>query len=172
MIGLYKFKKLKHYSNLRFHLVQLLGKISKLHLNCDRLFLDLKIESSLMDIQGLGSLIDKIAKDKGLSSDILIDELADILLLKYDVTLMDKERKIVEEVRNKLLTRLYNTDGHTVVKSRADEKRYYRLDELEVRYLSNALEELSREGLIEDDTKQTVLTDAGILKYKSFYGEI
>lgn len=125
-----------------------------------------------MDIQGLEGLIDKISRDSSLSKDALIDEMADILMLKYDLTLMAKERKIIEEVRNKLLTRLYNTDGHTLAKGRTDEKSYYRLDELEFRYLNNALEELSREGLIEDDSKRTVLTDSGILKYKEFYGEI
>ena len=125
-----------------------------------------------MDIQALDKLIDKIAKDKSISREALIDELGDILKLKYDITLMNKERNIVDEVRNKLLTRLYNTDGHVITKSTANEKSYYRLDELEYQYLSNALEELTREGLVEDDPKQTLLTDAGILKYKQFYGEI
>jgi hypothetical protein len=38
--------------------------------------------------------------------------------------------------------------------------------------LDIGVEELAREGLIGNDPKQIVLTDAGILKYKEFYGEI
>jgi hypothetical protein len=125
-----------------------------------------------MDIQELDRLIDKIAVDRDLSKESLIDELSEILELKYNITLMAKERAIIDEVRNKILTRLYNTDGHTINRASADEKSYFRLDELEYRYLDLGLEELGREGLIGNDPKQIVLTDSGILKYKEFYGEI
>jgi hypothetical protein len=125
-----------------------------------------------MDIQELDQLIEKIASEKDLSRESLITELSEIIKLKYDITLMAKERLIIDEVRNKLLTRLYNTDAHTIDRRSADEKGYFRLDELEYRYLNTALEELSREGLIVNDPKKTSLTDAGILKYKEFYGEI
>jgi len=125
-----------------------------------------------MDIQSLEALIDKIADKRNVQKTELINELADILKLKYDITLMDKERAIVDEVKNKIVTRLYNTEHHSINRSDHDEVKHYKLDALETRFLDTALEEMLLEGLITHEKNTTALTDAGILKYKEFYGEV
>jgi hypothetical protein len=125
-----------------------------------------------MDIQALKDLISEISEKKNIDGDTLVEDLVDILKLKYGIALMEKERLLIDEVRNKVLTRLYNTDGHVITKGVTNQEKYYKLDTLEGQYLSNALTELAREGLVQDDKKQTVLTEAGILKYREFYGEI
>jgi hypothetical protein len=125
-----------------------------------------------MDIDELKQIIEKIAADKRLDPEELMDELAEIAKLKYGATLVEKERMIIDEVKNKILTRLYNTHEHRIDKLESDEIKHYRLDGLEAKYLDSALEELVGEGLARSDRGETSLTDAGILKYKQFYGEI
>ncbi len=125
-----------------------------------------------MNINELDQIIEKIAVEHKLDKEELTRELAEILKLKYGMTLMEKERLIIDEVKNKILTRLYNTYENRIDKQESDEIRHYRLDNLEAKYLDTALDELVSEGLVESNSKETVLTDAGILKYKQFYGEI
>lgn len=125
-----------------------------------------------MNIDELKQIIEKIATDKKLDPEELIAELAEIAKLKYGATLVEKERMIIDEVKNKILTRLYNTDEHKIDKHESDEIKHYRLDGLEAKYLNSALEELVGEGLAQSENRETSLTEAGILKYKQFYGEI
>ena len=125
-----------------------------------------------MDINELDKIIEKVAVENKLDKEELIHELAEILKLKYGLIRMEKERQIIDEVRNKILTRLYNTYENRIDKRESDEIRHYRLDSLEAKYLDMALEELVSEGLVHSDSKETVLTEAGILKYKQFYGEL
>ncbi len=125
-----------------------------------------------MNIKELEQTIEKIAVEKRMNIEDLMDEMAEIIKLKYGVTRVEKERSIIDEVKNKILTRLYNTYEHTINKLESDEIRHYRLDGLEARYLDMALEELVSEGLAQSDKRETKLLDAGVLKYKQFYGEI
>ncbi len=125
-----------------------------------------------MNIKELEQTIEKIAAEKKMNIEDLIDEMAESIKLKHGVTRVEKERAIIDEVKNKILTRLYNTYEHTINKLESDEIRHYRLDGLEARYLDMALEELVSEGLAQSDKKETKLLDAGVLKYKQFYGEI
>jgi hypothetical protein len=125
-----------------------------------------------MQLEALDALIEKVSNKRNIEKEELIDELADILKLKYDISLMDKERAIIDEVRNKIITRLYNTEDHRIDRSKSDEVRHYKLDALESRFLNTAVDELVHEGILEDDKKSSKLTDAGIMKYKEFYGEI
>ncbi len=125
-----------------------------------------------MDVNELDKIIEKVAIENNLDKEELTNELAEILKLKYGLTLMEKERLIIDEVKNKILTRLYNTYENRINKQESDEIKHYRLDSVEAKYLDSALAELVSEGLVQSSKLETVLTDAGIIKYKQFYGEI
>lgn len=128
--------------------------------------------SSDTHLEVLAEQIARISADTGIPAGSLIAELSDILQLKYGRVLLDKERELKNDVRIKILTRLYNTDGHTINLGTADASRHFRLDELENRYLDVAEGELLAEGLLQRDGRRIRLTDAGILKYKEIYGEL
>ena len=125
-----------------------------------------------MQFEVLMEQIARISVDTGIPPGSLVAELSDILKLKYGGLLLEKERELVIEVRSKILTRLYNTDGHTIDLGKADANRHFRLDELENRYLDNAVGELLAEGLLAQEGRRVRLTDAGVLKYKEIYGEL
>ncbi len=124
-----------------------------------------------MDFKAFEQLIKDTASQKNLDEETLIDDLADILRLKYGISIMEKERELIDEVKNKIITRLYNTEEHTL-KSREDLPRLFKLDALEKDYLTEAVDELQREGLVETDSSGISLTKEGVMKYKQFYGEI
>jgi hypothetical protein len=128
--------------------------------------------SSDMQFEVLMEQIARISADTGIQPGSLVAELSDILKLKYGGLLLEKERDLINEVRTKILTRLYNTDGHTIDLGTADANRHFRLDELEGRYLDNALGELLAEGLLAQEGRRIRLSDAGVLKYKEIYGEL
>ncbi len=123
-------------------------------------------------MKALENLIKKIAQEKNIAEEQLTNELIELLKLKYDVTLMEKERTIIDEVRNKIITRLYNTDNHSIDTYKFDVSKHFKLDKLEQDYLERAQSELVQEGLLETDKHNMALTKTGILKYKEFYGEI
>ncbi len=124
-----------------------------------------------MDFKAFEQLIKDTASQKNLDEETLIDDLADILRLKYGISIMEKERELIDEVKNKIITRLYNTEEHTL-KSREDLPLLFKLDALEKDYLTEAVDELQREGLVETDSSGISLTKEGVMKYKQFYGEI
>lgn len=125
-----------------------------------------------IDLSALADLILRLAGEKGVQPENLVSELTEILKMKYGITLHEKERAIIDEVRTKIITRLYNTDGHAVDRRSIDAIRHFRLDELESGYLELAENELLAEGLLERDGRHLRLSQPGILKYKEFYGEI
>jgi hypothetical protein len=125
-----------------------------------------------IDLSDLANLIVRIAGEKGIQPEDLVSELTEILKMKYGITLHEKERAIIDVVRTKIITRLYNTEGHAIDRRSIDAIRHYRLDELEGGYLELAENELLSEGLLERDGRRLRLSQPGILKYKEFYGEI
>lgn len=124
-----------------------------------------------MDFKGLEQLITDVANQKGLEKKIIIEDLADFLRSKYSVSIMEKERDIIDEVKNKVITKLYNADDHKV-NSGNDLKKTFKLDLLEIDYLDTALDELIHENAVKSSKAAFVLTKIGTMKFKEFYGEI
>ncbi len=124
-----------------------------------------------MNIEELEQLVQSIAKEKKINaSDILLD-IADFVKLKYGITYIEKERALIDETKNKIITRLYNTDNHTLFKKNTDQIKHFKLDLVEADFLEKALEELSQEGLVLNNSDSLLLTRTGILQYKEFFGE-
>jgi hypothetical protein len=84
---------------------------------------------------------------------------------------MDKERDLIDEVKNKIITRLYNSEDQ-LINADADLQKVYKLDLLENDYINFAMDELEHEGLVKVTKKNINLTKEGIMKFKEFYGEI
>ena len=124
-----------------------------------------------MEFKGLEKLISDIANQKGLATSVITADLADFLRTKYSVSIMEKERDLIDEVKNKIITKLYNADNH-LVSSSEDLKKAFRLDLLEIDYLDTAIAELTHQGALRTSKAQYVLTKVGIMKFKEFYGEI
>lgn len=124
-----------------------------------------------MDFKGLEQLISQIASQKGIDKKVITKDLADFLRSKYSVSIMEKERDIIDEVKNKVITKLYNADNYSVSSSN-DLKKSFKLDLLEIDYLDTAIEELMQEDAIKSSKASYVLTKVGVMKFKEFYGEI
>ena len=84
---------------------------------------------------------------------------------------MEKERDLIDEVKNKVLTKLYNADNHSVSSSK-DLQKTFKLDLLEIDYLDTGIDELIQEGIVKSSKAAYVLTKEGVMKFKEFYGEI
>ena len=117
------------------------------------------------------NLIKGIAQDKQINEEEIIDHLAEILKIKFGVLIMEKERLLIDEVKTKIITRLYNSEKHTV-KMDTGMQKLFKLDLLENDYLQPALEELIQEGVVAKLSQAYALTREGIMKFKEFYGEI
>lgn len=124
-----------------------------------------------MDFKELEKLISDTADQKGLETSGIIDDLADILKMKYGISIMEKERDLINEVKNKIITKLYNYEAHKVDTDQ-DLQTIFKLDALENDYFTAALTELQQEGLLNSTKKEHSLTKEGIMKFKDFYGEI
>jgi len=124
-----------------------------------------------MDIKDLGQLISEIASQQNANQSEIIDDLADILKMKYGISIMAKEREIIDEVKMKIITRLYNSEMQKA-KSDTDIAKLFKLDLLEIDYFDNAINELEHEGLLKKAKYDLSLTKEGVMKFKSFYGEI
>ena len=140
-----------------------------------KLFLRFKIESNktrvIMNFKALEELIANTASQKGIAKDVIIEDLADFLKVKYSVSIMEKERDIIDEVKNKVITRLYNADRNSVSSSK-DLQKSFKLDLLEIDYLDTAIDELLQEGTVKTSKAEYILTKEGVMKFKEFYGEI
>jgi len=124
-----------------------------------------------MDIKGLEQLIDEIASQQNTNQEIIIDDLADILKMKYGISIMAKERELIDEVKMKIITKLYNSELQKV-DLKADAAKSYKLDLLEVDYFDAAQNELEHEGLVKKSKTDLTLTKEGVMKFKTFFGEI
>jgi hypothetical protein len=124
-----------------------------------------------MKFKDLEKLIAKTASQKNIDKAIITDDLSDILRIKYGISIMDKERDLIDEVKNKIITRLYNSEDQ-LINADADLQKVYKLDLLENDYINFAMDELEHEGLVKVTKKNINLTKEGIMKFKEFYGEI
>jgi hypothetical protein len=124
-----------------------------------------------MEFKALEKLILDIANQKGIAKKAITEDLADFLRSKYSVSIMEKERDLIDEVKNKVITKLYNADNNSVSSS-DDLKRAFKLDLLEIDYLDTAIDELIQEDALKSSKAAYVLTKVGVMKFKEFYGEI
>lgn len=124
-----------------------------------------------MDFKALEQLINDTATQNIIDKATIINDLADILKIKYGISIMEKERDFIDEVKNKIITKLYNYEDHKI-SSEKNLQKTFKLDALENDYLDAALNELQHEGLIIVVKSDFSLTKQGIMKFKEFYGEI
>jgi len=124
-----------------------------------------------MNFKSLEQLITDTANQKGIDQKVMIEDLADFLKIKYSISIMEKERDIIDEVKNKVITKLYNSDNHSISSSN-DLQKSFKLDLLEIDYLSIGIEELLQEGIVKSSKAEYFLTKEGVMKFKQFYGEI
>ena len=124
-----------------------------------------------MDFKGLEQLISEIANQQSLDKGVIIDDLTDILKMKYGISIMAKERELIDEVKMKIITRLYNSEFQKM-DAKANLSKTFKLDLLEIDYLDTAMDELQHEGLLKSGKTEITLTKEGVMKFKTFYGEI
>ena len=124
-----------------------------------------------MDIKGLEQLIADIAAQQNTDQSTIIDDLADILKMKYGISIMAKERELIDDVKMKVITKLYNSEMQKIY-ALSDIARTFKLDLLEVDYVDTAMDELEHEGLLSKSKSSISLTREGVMKFKTFYGEI
>ncbi len=124
-----------------------------------------------MDIKGLEQLIADIAAQQNTDQSNIIGDLADILKMKYGISIMAKERELIDDVKMKVITKLYNSEMQKI-DAPTDIAKTFKLDLLEVDYVDTAMNELEHEGLLSKSKSSISLTKEGVMKFKSFYGEI
>ena len=91
--------------------------------------------------------------------------------IKYGISIIEKERDLIDEVKTKVTTKLYNLENHSCA-SNLNLPKTFKLDLLEGDYLNLALDELQLEGVVRSTKSEIKLTKEGIMKFKEFYGEI
>ena len=124
-----------------------------------------------MDFKSLEQLITQTGAQKGIDPTTIIDDIADILKIKYGISIIEKERDLIDEVKTKVTTKLYNLENHSCA-SNLNLPKTFKLDLLEGDYLNSALDELQLEGVVRSTKSEIKLTKEGIMKFKEFYGEI
>lgn len=124
-----------------------------------------------MEFKELEILISETASQKEIDKATIIEDIADIIKIKYGISLIEKERDLIDEVKNKIITKLYNLEDQTI-NSKSDSSKIFKLDKLESDYQNPALDELQVEGLVNITKAELSLTKEGIMKFKEFYGEI
>ena len=124
-----------------------------------------------MEFKELEQLISETASQKKIDKATIIDDLADIVKIKYGISIIEKERDLIDEVKNRIITKLYNLEDHTI-NSNSDLSKMFKLDKLESDYLNSAMDELQAEGVANITKADISLTKEGIMKFKEFYGEI
>ena len=124
-----------------------------------------------MEFKELEQLISKTASQKEIDKANIIEDIADIIKIKYGISIIEKERDLIDEVKSKIITKLYNLEDHTI-NSNSDLSKMFKLDKLESDYLSSAIDELQAEGVANIAKADISLTKEGIMKFKKFYGEI
>ena len=124
-----------------------------------------------MEFKALERLISDTANQKGIDKGTITEDLADFLKIKYSISIMEKERDIIDEVKNKVITKLYNADNNSI-SSGDNLQKSFKLDLLEIDYLSTGIDELIQEGILKFSKAKYILTKEGAMKFKEFYGEI
>lgn len=124
-----------------------------------------------MDFKTLEQLISDTASQKEIDKDTIIEDLADIIKIKYGISIMEKERELIDEVKSKIITKLYNLEDH-MLKFNTHMTKMFKLDMLENDYFDSALDEIQHEGLVNVTKTEVSLSKEGIMKFKEFYGEI
>ncbi len=124
-----------------------------------------------MEFKEFEKLISETAAQNNVDKDSILKDLADIIKLKYGYSIMEKERDLINEVKNKVITKLYNSEDQKI-NADADIHKKFKLDVLENDYLNSALDELQAEGLALVTKANVSLTKEGVMKFKQFYGEI
>lgn len=124
-----------------------------------------------MEFKELEQLITETASQKGVDPSVLTADLADILKIKYSVAILEKERELTDEVKTKIITKLYNTEDQKI-SADLEVNSTFKLDRLEAEYFDAAVNELIQEGVMEKNKDGYILTNEGIMKFKEFYGEI
>ncbi|MCC5929953.1 MAG: hypothetical protein JJU28_11960 [Cyclobacteriaceae bacterium] len=125
-----------------------------------------------MQFQDLQQIIERASVNTAIPAEVIIDDLAQIVKIKYGELILEKEREVIEELKNKIVTRLYNFEDHSISFSQIKKETAYKADSIEAPYIEKAEEELRAEGIVELKGNSIVLTNPGIVKYKSFYGEM
>lgn len=125
-----------------------------------------------MKFQDLQQLIERASVNTTIPTETIIQDLAQIVKIKYGELILEKEREIIEELKNKIITRLYNFEDHNISFRQIKKENAYKGDRIEIPFIEKAEEELHTEGMVVLKENEITLTDAGIVKYKSFYGEM
>ena len=120
-----------------------------------------------MTIEELNKTIENISKNQKIEKGLIIDDIVDILKIKYGEILLEKEKELVSELKNKIVTRLYGFDNHAIPANHSNKKDIYKADRLDMNFLEKAENELMAEGLLENDGQNLKLTNSGILKYRN-----
>lgn len=125
-----------------------------------------------MEINELKALIEELAKVSQKTESKIIADLAEIAKTKYGTYIEGHEREIIELVQNKLIRGFYRMPNYSYVTSRPNYKTKFDFDDLEMKYLSQAANELGDLGFLEGNETYTQLTEKGILKAKQLRGEL
>jgi hypothetical protein len=125
-----------------------------------------------MKFQDLQKIIEQASLNTTIPVETINDDLAQIVKIKYGELILEKEREIIEELKNKIITRLFNFEDHRISFRQIKKENAYKADRIEIPFIEKAEEELHAEGMVELKDTSILLTNPGVVKYKSFYGEM
>ncbi len=125
-----------------------------------------------MTIDELTSLINELSEVSNISQADIIDSIAKSAKLKFGKITSNDERKIIDNIKSRLVLGLYDMPNHSYVTSKPDYKEKFGFDDFDMKYLSKAGEELDDEKLIDGNSNYTQLTENGILYAKKMNGDI
>lgn len=118
-----------------------------------------------MDLQKIKEKVDEIASVKKIHAQEIYNRILSYLETTYNYTIPSgDEKKIIEEIKNRLLTGLYSMDRHRMTVNHATKyNQVFDLDEIEMKLLDKALQELQTEGQVSSLMYEISLTDKGVM---------
>lgn len=116
-----------------------------------------------MTFEDLIKHIETASVNTGKTIDEILITLNDFITQNYSTETTASKRKVIEEVKKKILVGLYRMDNHSLVSKRPNIKDIFDLDNYETTLANEASEELEKAGLIEGGEYFTKLTDKGVL---------
>jgi len=125
-----------------------------------------------MTLDEFNQLINELSANCNISESDILDSVADSARLKFGKVTSADERNLIDQIKERLILGYYQMPNHSYVTSRPDYKAKFGFDDFDMKFISNAAEELENEKLIAGNDNYIALTEKGIIQAKRLKGQL
>jgi hypothetical protein len=122
-----------------------------------------------MDLQKIKEKVESISKNKNIHEQEIYSAIDSFLESNYNYEVpSDEVIPIIEEIKKKILVKLYRSDRHRIGVNRATKyDQLFNLDGIEMKYLDRAFTELESDGQVSSVMYEISLTEKGIMTVRN-----